>query len=284
MSYLRKFNLHSTVLLGALCLTPACDEGEPESSEARSATIDPIPHPVGPHPVGPHSSGELTPEPAPATGSLHDQLTVMQPQKTRAGWLRFTDPVINNPDAAAILLERLIGGADAPEVRAALAEAIGRTRGDYAVDVSELLASEADPRVREMLVGTLGRQAPTPAALVGLATALQDSAAQVRAAAARTAAYRSDGAQLGDALLGLLADAESSVRSEAAQTLGVLQVAAAKQSLVALLADADAQVRLDALRAVHRIDPEFALALPVLAQLEQDDDARVQRLAAKIRG
>jgi HEAT repeat protein len=278
MSYLRKFNLHSTVLLGALCLTPACDEGEPESSEARSATIDPVPHP------GPHSTGEVTPEPVAATGSLRDQLTVMQPQKTRAGWLRFTDPVINNPDAAAILLERLIGGADAPEVRAALAEAIGRTRGDYAVEVSELLASEADPRVREMLVGTLGRQAPTPAALVGLATGLQDSAAQVRAAAARTAAYRSDGAQLGDALIGLLADAESSVRSDAAQTLGVLQVAAAKQSLVALLADGDAEVRLNALRAVHRIDPEFALALPVLAQLEQDDDARVQRLAAKIRG
>jgi HEAT repeat protein len=268
MSYLRKFTF------AALCLTLACDEGEPEPSEVRSGTIDPVPHPAG----------EILPEPAPPTGSLRDQLTVLQPQKTRAGWLRFSDPAINNPEAAAILLERLIGGGDAPEVRAALAEAIGRTRGDYATVVSELLASEADPRVREMLVGTLGRQAPTPAALVGLATGLQDSAPQVRAAAARTIAARSDGAELSDALIGLLADSEPSVRSDAARTLGVLQVAAAKQPLVGLLGDVDADVRLDALRAVHRIDPELALSLPVLAQLEQDDDVRVQRLATKIRG
>lgn len=263
-------------LLGALCLTFACDEGQPESIEDRSAAIDPIPRPTV----------EVAPEsaPPPATGSLRDQLTVLQPQKTRAGWVRFTDPAINNPEAAAILLERLIAGGDTPEVRAALAEAIGRTRGEYATEVSELLASEADARVREMLVGTLGRQAPTPAALVGLATGLHDSAALVRAAAARTIATRSDGVELGDELIGLLADVEPSVRSDAARTLGILQSAEAKQPLVELLGDANAEVRLDALRAVHRIDPQFALALPVLAQLEQDTDARVQRLATKIRG
>jgi HEAT repeat protein len=79
-------------------------------------------------------------------------------------------------------------------------------------------------------------------------------------------------------------DAEPSVRSEAARTLGILQIDEATQPLVELLADANAEVRLDALRAVHRIDPEYALALPVLAQLEQDGDARVKRLATKIRG
>jgi HEAT repeat protein len=270
MSYLRKFTIFPLLL----CLMPACDEGEPEPSEVRSGTIDPIPHPTG----------EVTPEAAPPTGSLRDQLMALQPQKTRAGWVRFIDPAINNPEAAAILLERLIDGQDAPEVRAALAEAIGRTRGDYAVAVSELIASETDARVREMLVGTLGRQAPTPAALVGLATGLQDGSAEVRAAAARTIASRTDADELGDALIGLLADSEPSVRSAAAQTVGVLQIAAAKQPLVGLLGDANAEVRLDALRAVHRIDPELALSLPELAQLEQDDDVRVKRLATKIRG
>jgi hypothetical protein len=265
----------------------ACDEGEPESLEPRAASIDPTPRPaveVGGE-VGGEGAVEGEAEVAPApTGSLRDQLTVLQPQKTRAGWLRFGDPAINHPEAAAILLERLTGNGDTPEVRAALAEAIGRTKGDYAVAVSELLVTEADPRVREMLVGTLGRQASTSAALVGLATGLQDSAPEVRAAAARTIATRRDGAELADALIGLLADAEPSVRSDAARTLGVLQVAAAKQPLASLLADADAEVRLDALRAVHRIDPEFVLSLPVLAQLEQDTDARVQGLAKKIRG
>jgi hypothetical protein len=267
-----------TVLLGALCLTIACDEGQPESLEGRSASaqIDPTPRPTV----------EVAPEtaPPPATGSLRDQLLVLQPQKTRAGWVRFSDPAINNPEAAAILLERLIAGSDAPEVRAALAEAIGRTRGEYATEVSSLLASETDARVREMLVGTLGRQAPTPAALVGLTTALGDDVVAVRAAAARTIATRSDGAELGDELIGLLADVEPSVRSDAARTLGVLQIAEAKQPLVELLGDADADVRLDALRAVHRIDPQYALSLPVLAQLEQDSDGRVKRLATKIRG
>jgi HEAT repeat protein len=276
MSNLRKSSFHFNVLLGALCLTLACDEGQPETIEGRSGSIDPIPRPAV----------EVAPETEtpPATGSLRDQLTVLQPQKTRAGWVRFTDPAINNPEAAAILLERLISGTDAPEVRAALAEAIGRTRGEYAVEVSELLASEADARVREMLVGTLGRQAPSPAALVGLATALSDSAVEVRAAAARTIATRSDGDELGDELIALLADAEPSVRSDAARTLGILQISEATQPLVALLADANAEVRLDALRAVHRIDPPYALSLPVLAQLEQDSDARVQQLATKIRG
>lgn len=284
MSNLRKYTIlplsrSTAVLLGALCLTFACDEGEPESNhsiDGRSASIDPIPRPAV----------EVAPAPEtvpPATGSLRDQLMALQPQKTRAGWVRFADPAINHPEAAAILLERLTSGADTPEVRAALAEAIGRTRGEYAVAVSELLASEADARVREMLVGTLGRQSPTPAALVGLATALQDSAVEVRAAAARTIAKRSDGIELGDELIALLAD-EPSVRSEAARTLGILQIAEAKQPLVLLLADANAEVRLDALRAVHRIDPQYAVSLPVLAQLEQDSDARVQQLATKIRG
>jgi HEAT repeat protein len=256
----------------------ACDDGEPEPVETRAASpsssIDPIPHPTT----------EVASTPAPPTGSLRDQLMALSPQKTRAGWVRFTDPVIHSPEAADILLERLTAAGDAPDVRAAIAEAIGSTGGDYAVAVSQLLATEADPRVREMLVGTLGRQVKTSDALVGLGTALQDSSPAVRAASARTLAERSDGAQLGDALIGLLADAEPSVRGDAARALGILQVTAAVQPIANLLADANADVRLDALRAVERIDLQAARSLPVLAQLEQDEDERVKRLATKIRG
>lgn len=255
-------------------LVVACDDGEPEPGELRSGSIDPTPRPAT----------KIEPAQAPPTGSLRDQLMALSPQMTRAGWVRFTDPMIHEPGATAILLERLTSGSDAPDVRAAVAEAIGRTGGEYAVEVSQLLASEADPRVREMLVGTLGRQVKTSDALVGLGTALQDSSPVVRAAAARTLAERSDGAQLGDALIGLLADAEPSVRGDAARSLGILQVAAATEPLSGLLADGDADVRLDALRAIHRLDPTFARSLPVLAQLERDDDQRVQRLATKIRG
>lgn len=260
----------------------ACDEGEPGPVETRAANFDPTPRPEFAAELG--TETEITAEPAPPSGSLRDQLMALAPQKTRAGWVRFSDPAINNPEAAAILLERLTGGNDAPDVRAALAEAIGRTGGEYAVEVSQLLATEADPRVREMLVGTLGRQAKSSDALVGLGTALQDSSPVVRAAAVRTLAERSDGAQLANPLIGLLADAEPSVRGDAARTLGILQVAAATDPISGLLADADADVRLDALRAIHRLDPTFAQSLPVLAQLEQDDDLRVQQLATKIRG
>jgi HEAT repeat protein len=207
----------------------------------------------------------------------------LQPQKTRAGWLRITDPIINTPEAAPILIERLLAGGDSPAVRAALAEAIGRTKADYAQPVSDLITSETDPRVREMLVGTLGHQAQSAAAHPGLNVALHDTDPTVRAAAARTIAARDDGAAFADPLIALVQDQDAKVRAAAARSLGVLQIDAAKTSLTALLSDADPEVRLQGLRAIDRIDPSFAASLAPLATLERDTDQRVQRLATTIR-
>ncbi|KIG18850.1 hypothetical protein DB30_07186 [Enhygromyxa salina] len=277
------FHLVQSVSLGALvcalAVVTGCDPGgEPDSVQPRAGSIDPVPVPA-------QATVESGTNPASASGegSLHDQIMALQPQKTRAGWLRITDPIINTPEAAPILIERLVAGGDTPEVRAALAEAIGRTTADYADRVSPLISSEADPRVREMLVGTLGRQAPSPAAHVGLMAGLQDSDASVRAAAARTIAARKDGAELAEGLIRLLQDQDNKVCADTARSLGVLGVDAAKHGMVDLLAHADPEVRLQALRAIDRIDPSFAASLGSLATLAEDGDVRVQRLAVSIR-
>ncbi|PRQ05587.1 HEAT repeat domain-containing protein [Enhygromyxa salina] len=275
------FNLVLVAICGLASVTAltACDPGgEPDSVEPRASSIDPVPLPAD-DAVG----SPANPASASGQGSLHDQIMALQPQKTRAGWLRITDPVINTPEAAPILIERLRSGDDAPEVRAALAEAIGRTRGQYAAPVSELLTTESDARVREMLVGTLGRQAPSADAHLGLEAALHDAEPAVRAAAARTLADRKDGAQLADSLVALLQDRDTKVCADTARTLGVLRVDAAKHELVDLLANANPEVRLQALRAIDRIDPGFAGSLAPLATLAEDSDQRVKRLATTIR-
>src|SRR5690606_25325723 len=95
----------------------------------------------------------------PVVGSLDERLAALQPVKTRAGWLRYVDPAIDGPAAAPLLLARLGAGQDGPEIRVALAEAIGRTGGDCVAGVRARLAVESGARVREMLVGTRGRRA-----------------------------------------------------------------------------------------------------------------------------
>lgn len=279
--------MHKTILVPALGLalatltSLACDPGEGETPEPRAGSlttdlttdIDPTPQ---------HVASEADRAPAPS-GSLAEQIASLQPRMTRAGWPRFSDPVINQPEAAPLLLDRLRAGQDSPEVRAALAEAVARTGADYAAEVSELLASEADPRVREMLVGGLGRRADNEAAVPGLLLGLQDAEPTVRAATLRSIGARSDGARFGEAMIAALADADAKVRSDAARSLGVLGIADAVAPLTALLGDADPEVRLHGLRAIDRIDPAAAAQLGSLASLEQDPDARVQRLATSIR-
>jgi hypothetical protein len=274
------FNLDLRCFALVALLGAACDAGESELAEPRSASakrvdgsIDPRPRVDDPAPVAP----------APQYASLAEQLDALQPTKTRAGFLRFTDPAIEQPEAAPILLARLSSGRDTPEVRAALAEAIGRTGADYAAEVSTLLASEADPRVRELLVGTLGRTADTSAAHPGLMVGLQDGEPAVRTAALRSIARRSDGASFANALLTALADADAKVRAEAAQTVGVVRLSDAVAPVTALLTDADADVRLHALRAIQRIDPIAAASLGSLDVLAHDEDSRVSRLAGSIR-
>ena len=80
-------------------------------------------------------------------------------------------------------------------------------------------------------------------------------------------------------MLAALDDADPVVRSEAARSMGWLDVEGGWTPLVGLLADADARVRLQALKSLQRLDPVNTAALPQIEVLRQDKDGRVQRAA-----
>ncbi|MGH1342638.1 MAG: hypothetical protein ACRBN8_13850 [Nannocystales bacterium] len=213
---------------------------------------------------------------------LAEALFAMQPRSTRAGTARFTGPLVRNPIAAAVFLDRLTAGDDVPsEVRAALVEALPRTTGPFGPAVAALLADEGDAQVRVAMVASL-RTAEASSALAGLELGLADTDALVRITAARTAARRTDGVELEDALLAAAADAELEVKEEAMRSLGVLRIEAAKPLIAAELTAADADMRLVAVRALTRIDPSDAASR--VGPLTTDADPRVAKAARKALG
>ena len=213
---------------------------------------------------------------------LAEALFAMQPRSTRAGTARFTGPLVRNPIAAAVFLDRLTAGDDVPsEVRAALVEALPRTTGPFGPAVAALLADEGDAQVRVAMVASL-RTAEASSALAGLELGLADTDALVRITAARTAARRTDGVELEDALLAAAADAELEVKEEAMRSLGVLRIEAAKPLIAAELTAADADMRLAAVRALTRIDPSDAASR--VGPLTTDADPRVAKAARKALG
>ncbi len=208
---------------------------------------------------------------------LAEALYAMEPRSTRAGTARFTGPLVRNPIAAAVFLDRLTAAdGTSSEARAALVEALPRTTGPFGPAVTALLAVESDATVRVAMVASL-RTAEASSALAGLELGLSDPDATVRAAAARTTARRTDGVELREELLAAAADSDVRVKTEAVRTLGVLQLEGATELITAELGAADADLRLSAVRALTRIDPE--LASQRLRSLLGDDDPRVARAA-----
>jgi len=205
----------------------------------------------------------------------------LQPIKTRKGTPRFVGEAVRDPAAADVLLGRLAAGEQDALVRAALVEALPRTGGEYGTELVAMLAEETDADVRVVMVAALER-ADAGAAHAGLVAALGDEDPIVRAEAARVASMRADGAALAGELELALADETPQVRAAAARTIGVLAVADARDALVSGLADSDARVRLQSLRAIDRIDPAYAAALPQLTTLQADADARVARIADRL--
>ncbi len=208
------------------------------------------------------------------------ELTQLAPTKTRAGFVRFTSDAIHDPRAASVLLERLARGGESDGVRAALVEALPRTGGRYADAVVELFAVERSAHVRTTFVHA-ARRAPAADAVALLTRALGDSDAEVQAEAARSAAAHPEGARLATQLRTALASSSPIVRAESARSLGILKIAAAKGDLAARISDGSADVRLEALRAIDRIEPGAARALP-LAKLATDEDPRVVALATRL--
>jgi hypothetical protein len=210
-----------------------------------------------------------------------DALRTLQPRRTLAGHLRFTGPSVRDPQAAGVFIDRLTNGDEPAAVRAALAEALPRTGGAFAEAAAALIQTDPDATVRATLVETMKR-AEIEHAVVVLRHGFSDPDPSVRAAAARVSGMHKDGALLRDELSASLADSDVTTRVWAARSIGVLRIKGAEQALVDSLEHANADLRLQALRAILRIDAEFAAALPQLETLEHDPDARVARVAADL--
>lgn len=211
--------------------------------------------------------------------ALYAELTALAPSRTRAGLPRFTQTLSSDPRATSVLLDRLVRGGAVAE-RLALAEALGRTTGTYADALVDLLDAEATPEVRGVLV-FVARRAPADHALRVLQRGFADASPEVVAEAARVAAGHAAGVHLAGELRTALTSTAAPVRAEAARTLGLLGVAAARTDLLARLADGDADVRLASLRALDQLAPG-SVTLATLGTLARDADPRVARLAARL--
>jgi HEAT repeat protein len=207
-----------------------------------------------------------------------DQVMALPARSTRASFLRITGPLVRDPDAAPILLHRLLSKGEAADVRAAIVETLPRTGGDFSAALAELMVLETDPRVRELVCASLSR-AQAPYALLGLARGVADSAAAVRAEALRSLGRRPDGVEQAPAIIAALTDPDEMVQQEAARALGNLKVEAAKDALVGRLSSPSADVRRHSLRALSRIDEPLARSLPQLEALRTDPDPKLARLA-----
>jgi hypothetical protein len=210
-----------------------------------------------------------------------DVLRMLQPRPTMAGHLRLTGPLVHHPHAAEVFLERLARGDEPAAVRAALAEALPRTGGDFAGAAAQLVQTDPDPKVRATLIEAMQRQ-DAKHAVVAMRRGFADPDPTVRAAAARVAGMHEDGALVRDELLASLSDSDVTTRVWAARSIGVLRIKGAEEDLVLALGHANADLRLQALRALSRVDPERAARLPELSTLGSDPDPRVARLASRL--
>ena len=191
---------------------------------------------------------------------LAEELWTVQPQPTRAGFLRFWGGIVDDPAASPILLDRLVHGGEGYAVRHALVDAIARSGSDYDQAFLELMPSEEEPWVRAAYMNALRRQ-PATTALALYRIGFEDESGLVRAEAARSTGWHAEGAQLSRELTASLADSDAEVRAAASRALGVLGVLPSFEAVAGLLADGDAEVRLQALHAVERLDAERARPL-----------------------
>ncbi|MFT7520863.1 MAG: hypothetical protein ACI9MC_003014, partial [Kiritimatiellia bacterium] len=164
-----------------------------------------------------------------------------QPTPARNGSVMFRQPRLNAPDAATVVLDRLLNGDDSDVIKGALA--------------SSWWASTDDPRaVQWMLHPSRPDSVRASAALHSrfatpqladriLSASFIDPSARVRQSAVIALARRQDGARWTTATQSLLTDDNSGVRATAARTLGTLS-AHSTELLVPMLTDTDATVRL----------------------------------------
>ncbi|MEW6777848.1 MAG: HEAT repeat domain-containing protein [Bdellovibrionota bacterium] len=174
------------------------------------------------------------------------------------------------------------------------------------------LVEDKDPEIRAQAAYHLRGQGSDPAAAVLLIGGLQDSHAEVRAAAASSIEALGDGTHLksaAPALVKALSDSSPKVRSMAALALGKIQSPEGPAALVLLLKDQDRMarwaasvalgksgaagvpelsralwdkdplVRLGALQALSFMGKDAVAAVPSLAQKLSDEDPSVRAAA-----
>lgn len=272
------------IVLGALAATmtlAACDPGE-ESTTERSGDTEVVQLEGWQADVEAERARIEQERP-----EFYAQIMAVEPVMARNHMPRLRVPEIADPDAAPILLHRIMQGEGEPETRAALAEALQVTRGNYGPAAVGLLASEETTEVRIGLAIAIQR-ADHASALAGIELALEDEDSRVRAMAALSAARLVNTEKLADdheltaKLIKVLDDSDWDVRRQSAWSLGLHESKAAQAKLTQLLDDEHAMVRLTALRSLDRIDAQYVQSLPQLDVLAEDDDAKVSRLANKI--
>lgn len=180
--------------------------------------------------------------------------------------------------AAAVLLSRLLKGADAAPARRALAEALPQTGGDWQEGAAALIASDPSPEVRKQLV-ELMRYAEPPHCIEGLRRGFRDPDPEVNIAAARTTGFSRSGGELFQELFSSTFDADWDLRAAAVQALGMLRLPRSRELLIKALADEEREVRLQALLALEQLDPEGVIHLPQLEKLARD--RKSHRIARK---
>ena len=188
-------------------------------------------------------------------------------------------PLLGYPALLAALLAP-IPGCGAPPAPAS--DASPQAAHDDLADVLARLAREPEGVGRRPLMQSL-RRASAEHALPVLRTGLAATDPAVRAAAALATGRRRDGHTLAPQLITLATDdAVITVRVAACRGLGQLRPPGAWAPLQQNLSHEAAELRVAALRALARIDPARAAALPELGRLQLDPDARVAGAATKV--
>lgn len=257
--------LEQTVFMLALCVAPlaGCDQGDGAEPPARSATTPP---------------SESAAEDAPASVAEDaPELAELAPVRTRGGALRFVSKQLHEPGAFASLLARFDDSNEAADVRAALVEAMTRTPDYDPGPLVEAFGGEPAAQVRIAMATAFGEGGQQ--AVDGLSLALADADPLVVSAGLTAWSQRSDAQQLETSVIDKLGAEDGQVVVAAAGALALRGVADAKSELADKLTDDRADVRFAAIKALQRIDADYAASLPIMLGLTGDDDARVARRA-----
>jgi len=275
------------VLLATLVVTPV-------ASAAVAPTVKAAPPSKGSAPVGTTLAAKPAPPKVVLDWRARMAITVkefqtqdpdkvariekMQPVRQAGDELHFTQPELEDPRAAAVLLRRIMQSDDAIKVRCALVDALSHTGGDWQEGAAALVGLDASPLVRKKLI-ELMRYADAPHSVQGLKLGFKDEDPEVNIAAARTAAFSRSGPELYTELYSSTFDNDWDLRAAAVQALGMLKLPKSRDALVKALHDEEREVRLQALLALEQLDPEGLLQMPELEELAKD--RKSHRIARK---